>query len=136
VDTEVVQEGKQAAVRCACCMRVQSSEYAECQACGAALELAQPELALQIAGRDATGALVCAPPTPGLFAALAHVESASEVLWRRRRRWRAHAWVGAGILTGATLLLGLPNSLTPVGLVRGLCLGAPLGYVFSRSSTR
>lgn len=131
-----------AAVRCVPCGHVQSSKRAECRTCGAALKQAQPELALQVEveGRDATSAVACAHAAPSLFAALEQVErSLDPLLWRRRRRWHAHAWVGAGILCGATLLLGLPHSLTPAGLARGLCLGvclgAPLGYVFSRSST-
>ena len=96
------------------------------------------QLALQVAAAGPTGPHA-GEATSG-FATLAAAGSPLEaMLWRQRRRWRAHAWVGAGILTGATLLLGLPYSLTPVGLARGMslgvCLGAPLGYLFSRSST-
>ncbi len=132
----MVQGCELAAVRCACCEHVQSSERADCRLCGAALE--QVHLALQVAAAGCTR--THAGETVAGFAALAPAGSPLEaMLWRQRQRWRAHAWVGAGVLTGATLLLGLPYSLTPVGLVRGLslgvCLGAPLGYLFSRSST-
>ena len=132
----MVQGCELAAVRCARCEHVQSSERADCRMCGAVLEYAQQALEVVATGR----ARAHAGEAAAGFAALAPAGSPLEaMLWRQRQRWRAHAWVGAGILTGAMLLLGLPYSLTPVGLVRGMslgvCLGAPLGYLFSRSST-
>ena len=133
------QGEERGAVRCARCGRVQEAGGSRCRTCDAELVQAQPELALLMevqarAGRQPPVELVRSlpvqvpPPAPDPLAV------------RRQRRWFAHAWVGAGVVTGGALLTGLPDSLTPEGLVRGLSwgafLGAPLGYALSRSSTR
>jgi len=63
-------------------------------------------------------------------------EQAGRLAARRRARCRAHAWVGALTCLALLTLLGLPEGVTPLGLLSSagwsLSLGWPLAFLISR----